>query len=100
LTPPVAGTAAAPAYAKSSPVRVTYSGAGDTGGGLRQVELWSQSGAGAWQDSGLRSAGASGGFDFVPAGDAAYPFALLAEDLAGNRSAAPSGAGAAAHEGK
>ena len=94
--PPTAGTASAPTYARSVPMTVTYSGAGDTGGsGLKAVHLYCKpESAGVWTDSGLWSSGPSGSFDFAGvSGDGTYYFATRAEDYAGNWSPLPSGNG-------
>jgi hypothetical protein len=92
-----AGTATAPQYAKTKPIRVTYSGATDSGGALKGVHLWYRKGAaGTWTDSGLFSAGASGGFDFTAVtGDDTYYFDLQAENNSGGKSSTPSGDGLA-----
>jgi predicted N-acetyltransferase YhbS len=91
------GTATAPASAKAAPIRVTYTGAADSGGTLKNVHLWVRKGAtGAWSDTGLTSTGADGGFDFTAvSGDDTYYFATQAENDQGEKSAAPSGTGAA-----
>lgn len=92
LTAPTPGAASAPAYAKASPIPVTCGGAADAGG-LSWVRLWFKPASGAWQDSGQQVTGGAGTFSFTPSGEGAYAFALVAEDLAGNRSAQPAGAG-------
>jgi alkaline phosphatase len=92
-TPPAAGTAAAPASQRGGTIAVSYSGASDAGSGLKQVELWFKKDGGNWQDSGLRGNVGSGRFPFIPPALGTYDFDLTAEDLAGNRSAAASGAG-------
>jgi hypothetical protein len=91
-TPPLPGTAVAPPYA-NAPFAVTYSGASDSCS-LAKVELWYRKGDnGTWMNSGQLQPGTSGSFTFTAAGDDTYYFDLVAEDLAGNRSAAVSGAG-------
>jgi hypothetical protein len=94
-TPPSAGTASAPATASAGPIRVTYSGASDTGGsGIQEVKLWvKQNTGGAWENTGLTSTGTSGLFDFPVSADATYFFDLQAVDGQGNSSAAPSSSG-------
>jgi len=95
-TPPSPGTAVAPATANSIPVAITYSGVSDTGGsGFKHVELWYKKGAtGTWTNSGLTKTTASGSFDFTNiTTDDTYYFDLVAEDNAGNRSAAVIGNG-------
>lgn len=95
VTPPNPGSVSAPAFGGAAPIVVNYSGAMDAGSGLKSVELWVKKGAtGTWQDSGLRSTGASGSFSYTGmSGDDTYYFATLAEDNVGNRSAAPFGSG-------
>lgn len=92
-TAPVAGTASSPSTARTSPIIVAYSDASDSGSGLKQVSLWFKKDSGAWTDSGLSSTAESGSFYFVPVGDGTYYFDLVAEDNAGNASAAITGEG-------
>jgi hypothetical protein len=90
------GSAASPAYTQAGPIEVTYSGAGNTKGtGLAAVHLYFRKGEdGAWQDSGMSAAGASGSFQFANVtGDDAYYFATRAEDNNGTLTKAPEGAG-------
>jgi len=87
-----------PAATNSHPIEVMYSGAADDPAagntGLDHVELWYKLGTGDWKNSGLTSSSADGTFNFNPAdGEGVYHFALVAEDKAGNRSAAPAGNG-------
>ncbi len=98
LTPPVPGTADSPQYASTSPITVTYSGASDSGSGLKKVELWyKKNSGGTWSNTNLTpEIGISGSFSFIPSPanePAVYYFDLVAEDNAGNRSANPSGDG-------
>lgn len=95
-TPPTPGTASSPAYTKTSPINVSYSGAADALSGLKQVRLWYKAGRdGTWTDSGMASSASSGNFGFVPPSgdDNRYYFDLVAEDNAGNFSSAASGDG-------
>ena len=93
---PTSGTATVAATSSATPITVNYSGTGDgSGSGLKTVELWyKKSSTGTWTNSGLTKTTASGSFDFASvAGDDTYYFDLVAEDNAGNRSAAASGSG-------
>ena len=95
-TPPNPGKASSPAYASSSPIHVTYTGAYDTGGSeLQKVELWYKKGSGGtWTDSDKSSTGADGSFDFdLVSDDDTYYFDLVAWDNAGNQSDDPSAEG-------
>jgi len=95
ITAPTAGTCSPPPYANTAAISVSYSGASDYGSGLKEVELWYkyQSG-GAWTNSGLTKTAGSDMFAFIPpSGGGEYYFDLVAEDNAGNRSAAASGTG-------
>ncbi len=94
-TAPVPGTASVPATAQGVPIAVSYAGAGDSGSGLKKVELWYRKGTGgAWTDSGLTLTNGSDAFSFTTVtGDDTYSFDLVAEDWAGNRSAPASGNG-------
>jgi len=94
--PPSPGIAVSPAYANSSPITVTYSGATDTGGsGLASVTLLYKKGTGTWKNTNLSSSGSSGSFSFLPESDlnATYYFDLLAYDNAGNVSEYVTGSG-------
>lgn len=94
---PTFDPAAAPSYANSSPIVVSYVNAQDPleGSGLKHLELWFKKGTeGSWTDSGLRQTTQNGSFNFESiTGDDAYYFALVAEDNDGNRSAEASGSG-------
>lgn len=95
-TPPTPGTLSAPAFARTSPVAVSFSGAADNAGGsgLKEVRLWYKRGStGSWLNSGLASSAAAGTFNFTPVGDGAYYFHLVATDNADNASAAAAGDG-------
>jgi hypothetical protein len=88
--------ASSPQYDNGSPIVVTYTNAGDTGGsGLREVELWyKKEVTGTWTNSGLLAqTGFSGTFNFIPTGDGAYYFASMATDNVGNREDTPTGSG-------
>jgi len=95
---PVRGTLNVAASVTQMPLDVAYTGASDTGTGLAKVELWYKKRAGGvWTDSGLSSTSAADTFSFDAghgySGDATYYFKLVAQDVAGNRSAAASGSG-------
>ncbi|MHB1459427.1 MAG: RHS repeat domain-containing protein, partial [Armatimonadota bacterium] len=93
-TAPNPGTASSPGFTSSSPVVVTYSGASDSGIGLKKVELWYKKGIyGGWTNSSQSETHSSGSFSFALDGEETYYFDLVAEDYAGNRSAAASGDG-------
>lgn len=97
-TVPVAGTLDAAASVTEMPLDVSYTGASDAGTGLAKVELWYKKNAGGtWTDSGLSSTNADDTFSFDSghgySGDGTYYFKLVAQDTAGNRSAAATGAG-------
>lgn len=92
-TNPTAGTASSPGYVSASPIAVDYSGASDGGSGLLKVELWYKKGSGSWTNSNQSSTTPSGSFNFSPTGADTYYFDLVAEDNAGNRSAAATGEG-------
>ncbi len=78
----------------SGPIEVDYSGAYDSGSGLKTVKLWYKEGAyGTWTYTNLNSPTSAGSFNFAVTDDATYYFDLVAEDNAGNRSAAASGDG-------
>ncbi len=99
-TAPIAGTCTPPASVTTSTVTVPYSGASDAGSGLKNVALWylyatAPGGTGTWTNSGVTSTGGSGSLTFTPSsGPGWYYFALVAQDNAGNTSAAPTGTGA------
>jgi endoglucanase len=89
-TPPNPGQLTAPAYSKTAPLTVSYSGAYDAQSGLKNVKLWVKIGTtGAWRNTGQTSTAASGAFQFQPTGDNRYYFFLQAEDNAGNVSSEP-----------
>jgi len=93
-TAPTPGTATGPQYARQGPISVSYSGANDSGSGLKQVSLYVKKDAGAWTDTGQTSASSSGSFSFDGfSGEGTYYFATVAEDKAGSTSPAPSGSG-------
>lgn len=94
-TVPAPGTASSPASVTGGTISVDYSGASDSTSGLKKVELWhKKETVGVWTNTGLTLNGASGTFGFTPAsGSGTYYFDLVAEDNAGNRSAAASGSG-------
>ena len=96
-TPPVPGTATAPAVSNQSPITVAYTDTGDAGSGLKEVRLWVKKGtSGTWQDTGMAVTAPSGSFAYAAmSGDDVYYFAMRAQDNAGNFSAMPSGAGSA-----
>ena len=95
MAAPVLGTLTAPSEDSSPPISVVYSGVEDDLSGLKLVYLWFRKGAGAWQNSGLAAAAASGSFAFNGmTGNDTYYFALQAEDNAGNLTPAPTGDGA------
>jgi hypothetical protein len=75
---------------------VTYAGASDSGSGLKRVELWYKRNGAFWQDSGMSTNAGAGSLAFAPRSSGTYAFALVAEDSAGNSSAAASGDGSAA----
>lgn len=92
-TAPNPGTASSPTYASSSPIVVSFSGAGDTGGsGFLWTWLWYKKGTGGtWTSTGLYSSSTSGSFNFTPTyGSGTYYFTLHASDNAGNTSTDPS----------
>jgi len=90
---PIAGTATSPASTTAKPIIVSYSGA-SAYPALKKTELWYKRGAGgAWGNSGLWSAAAFGRFSFVSPAQGIYYFDLVAEGVAGNRSALPSANG-------
>ena len=62
---------------------VAFSGASDSGSGLKEIQLWyAYATTATWNDSGLRENGASGAFNFVPGdGDGTYFFDLVTVDL-------------------
>lgn len=93
--PPNPGKASAPPTANTTPITVTYSGASDSGAGLKEVHLWVRKGtAGTWQDTGITSTGASGSFNYTGmSGDDVYYFATRAVNNAAISSAVPSGDG-------
>jgi endoglucanase len=92
-TPPNPGQLTAPAYSKTAPLTITYTGAHDTQSGLKNVKLWVKIGAtGPWVNTGQTSTAASGTFQFQPTGDNRYYFFLQAEDNAGNISPEPTDA--------
>jgi len=89
-TPPNPGQLTAPAYSKTAPLTISYTGVYDTQSGLKNVKLWVKMGTtGAWQNTGQTSTAASGTFQFQPTGDNRYYFFLQAEDNAGNVSPEP-----------
>jgi len=89
-TPPAAGTLTSPERTIVAPITVSYSGAQDAGSGLQEVRLWVKKGAGAWQNTGLKSTTASGSFSFSGlAGDGPYYFYLQAVDKAGAKNPDP-----------
>lgn len=95
---PTAGTLTIAATDGSAPIDVPLAGAADAGSGIDFVELWYRKDAGPWTNSGLTIDGTSGSFPFDPPG--AFPgdlgeyfFEVVAQDTAGNRSAAPTGSG-------
>lgn len=93
---PKPGTVTAPAKTNSLPLSLTYSGSSDgDGSGIQTVTLWVKNGAtGTWTSTGKTSSQPSGTFQYGDVTtDGQYYFALRAEDLAGNASPAPSGAG-------
>jgi len=93
---PIAGTSTVAATSGATPIVVSYSGAGDvSGSGLKTVELWyKKSSTGTWTNTGLTQTTASGSFNFTGATeDDTYYFDLVAEDNAGNKSAAAAGGG-------
>ncbi len=100
-TVPTAGTCTPPASVAggTSTIAVPFSGASDAGSGLNHVELWyryatSPGTTGTWMNSGLTATAGSGTFTFTPSsGSGWYYFALVAQDNAGNRSAAATGTG-------
>jgi hypothetical protein len=93
-TAPTAATVSTPQAATSAPIAVNYSGASDSGSGVASVELWMRKGSGNWAATGATQSAASGSFDFAGVtGDDTYYFAARTTDVAGNRSAIPTGAG-------
>ncbi|MBI4559334.1 MAG: PKD domain-containing protein [Candidatus Hydrogenedentes bacterium] len=89
---PTTGTLVAPPNDDSSPITISYSGAGDSGGsGLKAVYLWARKGAGgAWGKTTLSDTAPSGTFAYTGmSGNDTYFFALQTEDNAGNLSADP-----------
>ncbi|MDX9972335.1 MAG: PKD domain-containing protein, partial [FCB group bacterium] len=89
-----AGTASSPATASAAPIAVTYSGAFDSNdNGISMVHLWVKKGAGAWTESGLSLAAASGTFSYSPSAEDTYAFALQAQNSAGAKTEVPAGAG-------
>jgi hypothetical protein len=87
---PTPGTATIPPTATIAGATITYAGASDVSG-LASVELWARENSASWADSTLFDTGASGSFNYIPAGTGTYHFDLVAEDTLGNRSVAPSG---------
>lgn len=88
--PPITGTASSPASQTYGTIRITYSGAFDTGGsGFSHVSLYYKKDAGSWLDSGLIFADTAGNFDFTAEGDGVYYFDLRAYDNQGNSSSRP-----------
>lgn len=95
-TAPTPGAVTAPAFSKTSPVSLTYTGANDDGSGLQKVKLWVRKDAGAWTDTGLEQTSSSGGFSYTGfSGDGVYYFALQAQNKAGLLSPTPTGTGSA-----
>ena len=94
-TVPTAPTITAPSSASSTPITITYTGGADSGSGLKSVALWVKNGSGGtWTDTGLSQTTAAGSFSFTGvSGDGTYYFATVAQDNAGNSSAAASGSG-------
>lgn len=93
-TVPTVGSMTSPLYAKGTPIAVSYSDVLDGSGiGLRKVYFWFRKDGGPWVDSGLSQTTASGTFNSSPGGAGTYEYALRVEDIAGNVSAQPSGAG-------
>lgn len=92
---PQAGILSAPASATVLPIALDFSGAFDAGSGLQRVELWYRSDTGSWQASGLSQTATSGVFLFTPPANAEgiYHFDLVAVDIFGNTTAAPTGNG-------
>lgn len=95
---PIPGWALSPPSATSFPIRVRFDGTVDnSGAGLGEVQLWVRVDGGSWQDTGLRSFGTSGSFDYTdgsaPSVTTPYDFALRAVDNAANASPVPTGGG-------
>jgi hypothetical protein len=85
-------TADSPQYANTT-FDVDWT-ADDNLAGIGTVALWHRVGTGAWISSGLTQTGTSGAFQFTPTGgDENYCFATVADDLAGNQEALPTGSG-------
>lgn len=92
---PTAGACMPPASATSAPISIPYAGATDASG-LASVELWARTDTSPWAPTGLSAVAPSGAFEYTPPGiepanHGTYYFALVAEDVRGNRSAAPAG---------
>ncbi|MCD6327545.1 Ig-like domain repeat protein, partial [bacterium] len=83
-----------PTYSNSNDIAVTYN-ASDSGSGISSVNLCYKFGAGgSWTFTNLFDIATSGQLDFVASdGDGAYYFYTVAEDLANNFEANPSGDG-------
>ncbi len=89
-TAPAGGTVTSPALTAASPITVSYTGAGDSGSGIKEVRLWVKKDSGSWTNTGLTSVTAAGSFNYVGmTGSAKYTFATQATDKAGNVSTAP-----------
>ncbi len=93
---PIAGAAAPPEFATTSPIGVPFGGASDAGSGLRLIELWVRVPGGEWEAALVSDLVFEGTFDFIVTGfssttDGVYYFALVAQDHFGNRSADPIG---------
>ncbi len=91
---PVTGVASSPRYANTRPIPVVYTGASDSGSGLREVRLWYRQGAQEWKASDTTGATTSATLAFMPpTANTTYSLCVVATDVAGNRSALPTGDG-------
>jgi len=91
---PTPAMAAPPPYATETPFKVGFSGASDSGSGLKKVQLWMRYESDDWVNTGQESAVSDGTFTIagLPA-EGSYYFATRALDNAGNLSPAPIGDG-------
>ncbi|MFP4192036.1 MAG: hypothetical protein ACLFU6_08200, partial [Candidatus Hydrogenedentota bacterium] len=96
---PTASTVSAPERVDSPPIEVEYSGVSDAGpSGIEAVHLWVlyDGDDAGWRQTELSAEGESGSFLYDGmSGDGQYYFDIQADDHAGNKSAEPSGTGAA-----
>ena len=94
-TIPLIDNVSAPAISDRASITISYA-ASDALSGIKKVTLWAKKGAnGTWAATTKTSTAASGSLVYTADEDDTYFFGIVAEDNAGNVSAAPSGSGSA-----